>query len=242
MAQITPNNRPDLLILVDDDDLPLAQSRSWYVQKGRGYAAGSISGGFVLLHRLIMKVTDRTVFIDHKNGNRLDNRKENLRIVTRLENDWNKGVTSRSKSGYRGVYECVVTRKWIADITKDGVRTRIGKFATREEAAIARNTIAKEFYGEYARPNLAESGHAQPPVDITKKRVSFYRGVYYCKTFKRWTAVIFVNKKQLFAGRHDSEIIAAIALRNKMHEVCPERLKLKRHANLPSFVDFPYGM
>ena len=75
-----------------------------------------------LLHRVIMNVHNRTIFVDHINGNRLDNRVENLRLVTDKKNSENrKGANSNSKSGIRGVWQ-IKDGYWRARVVSHGKR------------------------------------------------------------------------------------------------------------------------
>ena len=70
--------------------------------------------------------------IDHINRNSLDDRWENLREVSRAENEWNKGPYRNSKTGLRGVYP--QKGFYIARIRRNGKRITIGQFATSIEA------------------------------------------------------------------------------------------------------------
>jgi hypothetical protein len=86
-----------------------------------------------------------TNVIDHINGNRLDNRIENLRDVTRQQNSWNLQKAKRnSKSGYLGVDWKPERNKWRAQIRVGGKKKLIGYFATAEEASVAYQTYKKE--------------------------------------------------------------------------------------------------
>jgi hypothetical protein len=83
--------------------------------------------------------------VDHINQNGLDNRKINLRLVTKSENAINKTSRIIPKSGYRGVYfikKCTL-RPWAAELRRDKKLTRIGNYKTKEEAA--------EAYEEYLK-------------------------------------------------------------------------------------------
>ena len=86
-----------------------------------------------------------TNVIDHINGNRLDNRIENLRDVTRQQNSWNLQKAKRnSKSGYLGVCWRPTRNAWKAEIRIDGKKVWLGHFATAEEASAAYQAAKKE--------------------------------------------------------------------------------------------------
>lgn len=82
--------------------------------------------------------------IDHINGIRDDNRIENLRVVTSAENAKNKRVLSSNTSGHMGVHFHKGTGKWHARIMSDGVRTHIGAFDSKLDAASAYDACAKK--------------------------------------------------------------------------------------------------
>ena len=94
--------------------------------------------------------------VDHINGDRLDNRVENLRGCNNEENNRNKGPNKKNKSGYKGVHFNKSTGKWIAQITVNYKCKHLGSFNTAEEATLAYNKAAREFHGEFAFQNEVE--------------------------------------------------------------------------------------
>lgn len=95
-------------ILVSECDYEHLKQFKWYIRKDI-YATASINKKMYLIHRYIMielygnKELTRHNFIDHINGNKLDNRRENLRIVTQAENNMNKNKAKNASSKYFGV-------------------------------------------------------------------------------------------------------------------------------------------
>lgn len=83
--------------------------------------------------------------IDHEDGNGLNNRKDNLRDVTSLENDRNKRLASNNTSGANGVYWCAEKRRWRSVIRIDGELINLGSFRNKEEAIEARSAADKEY-------------------------------------------------------------------------------------------------
>lgn len=102
------------------------------------------------LHRMIMDAPT-SLQVDHINGNKKDNRKENLRLCTNAGNSKNK---KNFKGKYKGVYFDKKNSKWMAQITKDYHCFYIGSFLNENEAAIAYNDRAKELHGEFAYLNI----------------------------------------------------------------------------------------
>lgn len=90
-------------------------------------------------------------FIDHINGDKADNRIENLREATDSENKRNVGKRSHNNSGFKGVSWDKVNKKWMSHATLDGKGFTIGRYATPEEAASQYDRFAREHHGEFYR-------------------------------------------------------------------------------------------
>jgi hypothetical protein len=103
----------------------------------------------VFMHWMI--IADSKNETDHINGNSLDNRRENLRLVTHNQNLMNKKKYKNNTSGFKGVYRC--RDKWRAAISIGGKRTHIGSFSKIEDAVKTYNKMAVKVFGEYARLN-----------------------------------------------------------------------------------------
>lgn len=100
------------------------------------------------LHRFIMDCPDNMI-VDHINMNRLDNRKSNLRICTKSQNNMNKRKQSNNTSGITGVVWDKQNNKWIAQININSRNIKLGRFSTIEEAIEARKQAELEYFGEY---------------------------------------------------------------------------------------------
>lgn len=94
--------------------------------------------------------------VDHWNRNKLDNRKENLRVATHGENARNRGKSGQSGNHYKGVKWHKWNKVWEARVTLNGIRVTRGGFKTEEEAARAYDEMAKEYHGRFARLNFPE--------------------------------------------------------------------------------------
>lgn len=87
--------------------------------------------------------------VDHKSGDGKDNRLENLRLATRLENCQNRKRNDNNKSGFKGVYKA--KGRWRAAIKVDRARIDLGYFRTPEQAHAAYVAAAQKYHGEFAR-------------------------------------------------------------------------------------------
>lgn len=145
--------------IVDDADYPALQVYSWcYKRCGTlQYAArGTKNNGLqktILMHRAILNAPDG-IEVDHINGNGLDNRRCNLRLVSSSQNHFNQRKQQRQTSSqYKGVYWHQRDKVWMARIQAFGSDHYIGSFRSEREAALAYNKAAIKFHGEYAKLN-----------------------------------------------------------------------------------------
>lgn len=140
--------------IVDDKTYDALSSFKWYAAK-RGYTfyAQRVFGGRILhMHRLIMN-PEKENEVDHINGNGLDNRRENLRVVARSQNQWNRGRQKNNKSGYKGV-GCFPKGSWTARIKAHGKTMYLGRFLDKKDAARAYNNAAIKYHGKFAKLNI----------------------------------------------------------------------------------------
>lgn len=148
--------RPRLLDLphgfvtqIDEADWSLVQSLALY-RGTNGYTCFSTweNGAHrsQTLHRFLMNAPKGS-HVDHINGDKLDNRRENLRVVTPSRNQVNrKSLNKNNRSGVRGVDRSF--GKWRAQITVNRKNHYLGMYPTKEEAASVRREAELRFYGE----------------------------------------------------------------------------------------------
>ena len=136
---------------LDTSDLQLVGHRRWCAHKiGKKFyvASGSRSGGLVHIHRILAGV--QGLDVDHKDGDGLYNRRENLRPCTRGQNLFNQGKKPSNRSGFKGVSFCPRAKKYYARIWRDRVCHRLGFFSTPEEAHEEYKKAAARLHGEFA--------------------------------------------------------------------------------------------
>jgi hypothetical protein len=148
----------DKFAMIDDKHFDLVSKYNWYFNS-EGYAIGYIPprGRIISMHKLILPSIEGKE-IDHRDGNKLNNRNDNLRYATRTQNHANRHKKSRRKySNYKGVgyrNDRFRRKPWKAVVCVNGKVIRIGDYSTEEEAVIAYNQKATEVFGEYAYLNV----------------------------------------------------------------------------------------
>lgn len=104
----------------------------------------------ILLHRVIMGAADGE-FVDHINGDGLDCRRGNMRIVTKAQNNMNRRCRSSNRLGIKGVRKHALCDKYQVEIGFGRKRKYVGLFDTVDEAKAAYATAVAEHHGEYGR-------------------------------------------------------------------------------------------
>jgi hypothetical protein len=139
--------------IVDDEDFEKIKNIHWTYRScpTSAYALGCFEGKMVFMHRMIVDV-DANMQIDHISGNGLDNRKENLRLATPQQNTWNRSVSKRNKTGFKGIWK--ERTKYSAGICINKLKIRLGRYKKPEDAARAYDKAAKYFFGSFARLNF----------------------------------------------------------------------------------------
>lgn len=120
---------------------------SWSEDTVTGYARASRDGEVVYAHRILMPDSSKDKFVDHINGNKLDNRKTNLRYVTPKQSMMNVSRKD-SNAGVKGVHFNKNIGKYEAYI-HDEEKIHLGIFETLSEARVAREEAEAKLYGEY---------------------------------------------------------------------------------------------
>jgi hypothetical protein len=126
--------------------------RAGYIKDGDGYAKVNINNFSYQEHRLIFLMHHGYLpeFVDHINNIKYDNRIENLRAASRVENNSNRLINSNNTTGFKGVSFHKLTNKFQAYINTKGTRKYLGLFNTAEEAHEAYKKAAIELHGEFA--------------------------------------------------------------------------------------------
>ena len=141
------------LYWLDCEDMPNAwrakhrEKEAFICVGSHGYRCGAIDGRLLLAHRVLWALVSGAWpegQLDHKNGDKQDNRLENLRAVSHKENHKNVSRRVDNTSGACGVTWDRVNKKWRAQIVVDGVLRHIGRFVSFDDAVAARKAAARE--------------------------------------------------------------------------------------------------
>ena len=139
------------VVQLDIEDFPAICGKRWRVveQKKNCYCVCKADGHLMLMHREIL-CAKRGQIIDHKDGNGLNNRRENIRVCTHAQNMRNRRWNPSLKRPAKGV-ELELNGRFTARITADKKRIYLGCFDTLAEAKDAYKNAAAELHGEFAR-------------------------------------------------------------------------------------------
>ena len=155
--------------LVDDCDYQALIALGKWCLSNSGYAVHYFVDAtgkrkMLYMHRVVMQQTlGQPILpglqVDHINLNRLDNRRENLRLATRSQNQANKGVQTNNSSHYKGVNGN--GGRWEARIRFQGKRFFLGKYDDPRIAALIYDAASRHFYRDFAGCNFPNE--ATPP-------------------------------------------------------------------------------
>jgi len=172
----------------------------------------------IRLHHIILP-REEGKEIDHKDGNRLNNRLSNLENVSHKENMQNYSKQKGTSSRYKGVSRCGRYQNWIAAINRDGVMKGLGHFTCEIDAARAYDRAVVKYREirvlerqlnfpenlEQYREELRDN----PGWPYDKQKSSRYKGVSWCKTREYWRSQIIINYKSKSLGSFTCEEEAA---------------------------------
>lgn len=146
------------IMLISKRDVEFVMNFKWYLGAG-GYPVtyGSIDSEYkfvppISCHRFLNPNIEKGHVVDHINRNRLDNRRENYRIITQKQNSYNRTKSKNSKRKYKGVKK--YANSYSAVVHKNGIKHEIKGFKTEKEAAKMYDYMAEDLFGEFAGKNF----------------------------------------------------------------------------------------
>jgi hypothetical protein len=140
--------------IVDEEDYEELATLTWH-HGDEGYVVHTVGMGGktyqLLMHRVVLRAAP-DVLVDHRDGNRLDNRKDNLRSASHRQNAQNRAPIAGRR--WKGVY--AAGDRWKARIKHDGRMIHLGAYESEEIAALAYDLAARQLFGAFARLNFPE--------------------------------------------------------------------------------------
>lgn len=209
MSKEIPLTNSDAIVLVDEDIYERFSKFKWHLS-AQGYANRSVYISETkktvqsAMHREITAARSGEQ-IDHADGNKLNNTRQNLRFCDNSKNLCNSRKRQNCISRYKGVSFDKRRNHWKAEIQYQNKRYNVGIFDDEVIAARARDGAAIYYHKEFASlnfsPELAISYQPSPP----KSKYSKYKGVSYAIRAGRWQAKIQINNVQHYLGLFDTE-------------------------------------
>lgn len=142
--------------LVDDEDYSELIKYRWMITS-KGYAVRYICENntviCILMHRMLLNPPHKMV-VDHIDNDKLNNCRNNLRVVTIAENIRRMSCNRKNTKLYKGVWYVKTARKWVAAIKVNYVSHHLGRFNNPEDAARAYNEAAKKYFGKFVTLNV----------------------------------------------------------------------------------------
>ena len=144
--------------IIDASDAHVVSGYKWSVSKKKGektqYAITTKCVGgektSIILHRLLLNAP-KNMHVDHIDSDGLNNRRNNLRLATCAQNQWNTGIKSNNKSGAKGVKWDPSRGNWRAQLQVNKKLVLNRNFATIEDAKIAYADASRKYHGEFSR-------------------------------------------------------------------------------------------
>ena len=191
-------------ILCDDDVWHDLMLHKWW--DAWGYCSTSIDQISIKMHHYLMKSS----WIDHKNGDKDDNRLKNLRKISRSGNSQNTRRISSDVPEFQGVYSARAGKRFEAHITCNGIQEYLGSFRTREAAALAYNKRALALFDTPKLNDIDENSVDKLDSGIkVRAGSSRFRGVSAFK--KRWKTFAQKDKVMHFGGSWMTQEEAAMS-------------------------------
>lgn len=141
--------------IVDDEIHKRVNKFKWHLHEGYACRTLPDKKGHQFLHHFILGRPKKGMVVDHRKGNKLDNRRRKIRFATKSGNATNQQKLIRTNtSGFRGITFHKKAKKWVAKICFNGYHQYLGIYFTKEDAARAYDKAARKLHKEFAFTNF----------------------------------------------------------------------------------------
>jgi hypothetical protein len=144
-----------LKALVDDEDFERLSVYKWYAHSGYAYRRVTTApkkNKLIGMHRVIINANEGE-YIDHIDGDKLNNQKNNLRLCSYAQNNYNQNLPKRNITGFKGITQHPDTKRWRATIMHNYKIKHLGYFKEKLDAVKAYDKAALELFGDFAKTN-----------------------------------------------------------------------------------------
>lgn len=144
-------------ILIDNEDYKDVSRYRWSIHSpgiNKFYAVRKVNKKIIKMNRYLLNITDPNIKCDHRDGNGLNNQRDNIRKCFQIQNTKNATMHIDNKSGFKGVIWVASKSKFRAGIMSNGHSFFLGYYNTAIEAALAYNEAATKYHGEFAQLNI----------------------------------------------------------------------------------------
>lgn len=164
--------------IIDAKDLPIVRYHKWRKDSHDRIITGNCTKTNPRreLSRMLLKITDPTIKVDHKDCDSFNNKRNNLRICTQQENAYNKSFMSNNKSGIIGVVWDKHRERWAPEIRYEKQRCHLGRYGKFEEAVYARYIAGKSLFQDFQNDTVKQQmlSIIKPIPEIRKQEISNY--------------------------------------------------------------------
>ena len=181
--------------IVDPEDYFKVMPYRWAYTNN--YAKNSKIG---FMHRLIMGSVDPSMVVDHINGDRLDNRKINLRVCSHENNCKNRAIAAKDTKTISGVSWSTEKKKWASYIQVDGKYTALGRFTDYDLAVKTRLEAEKRYYREFSPNQHLFEAYGITPLPDTL--ITFYRpeGLDFTEAYRHAKRAVSLGSSETSSG------------------------------------------
>lgn len=217
--------------LIDKKEISKLGGRNIFLPIREKYLIVYFGHKRIRLHRLILNIYNPSIIIDHINGDIYDNRKQNLRIVSRIQNGQNRTVLNiNNSSGYRNVSWHKKTGSWMVSTRYNHKCIYWGLYKSKNEAN-KKAIKARKILGFANTSRKINSKSPEMIIDIINSRphqklrrdnISGFAGITWHISHKVWQATIKHDGKYIYIGQS-----------KKLKEIVRKMIKRKTELNIP---------